>query len=90
MYHGVQDQVFRTSGRYFKPSLEEIQVGRYHSWACKSLPNCLQGTAKDSNDMIMSFEHTELPIFGMQFHPESVMCPQGKELVQYFLNQIQS
>lgn len=90
VYHGVQDQVFRTQGRFYNPALERMDVGRYHSWACKNLPSSLCLTAEDAAGMVMAMEHKSLPIFGLQFHPESVMCPQGKELVEYFLKEIQS
>ncbi len=65
-----------------------IQVARYHSLAVKeeTLPEELIVTARSEDNEIMAMEHKEYPIFGLQFHPESVMTPQGLQMIENFIN----
>lgn len=65
-----------------------IQVARYHSLAVKeeTLPEELIVTARSEDNEIMAMEHREYPIFGLQFHPESVMTPQGLQMIENFIN----
>lgn len=65
-----------------------IACGRYHSLIVEeaSLPSCLRITARDENGQIMALEHTEFPIYGLQFHPESILSEDGKEILIRFLN----
>ena len=74
--------------RLYKQVTEPIQVGRYHSWllSTKSFPDCLHITATDEEGHIMSFSHKQLPIYGVQFHPESIMTPQGSIMIRNFLH----
>ena len=67
---------------------KRIEVGRYHSWAAEktTLPECLTITAVDEEGMIMALAHKEYDVRGVQFHPESVLTPQGKEIIKNFLN----
>lgn len=67
---------------------DKIKVGRYHSWIIsqQKLPECLQVIAKDSEGQIMAIQHQELNILGMQFHPESVLTPEGKEMINNWIN----
>ncbi len=60
-----------------------FQTGRYHSWAVeeKTLPSCLIVTAVDEVGVIMSFRHQELPIKGIQYHPESILSEYGKQII---------
>ncbi len=62
-------------------------VGRYHSWVLDTVgfPSCLQVTAVDEEDNIMSFTHRSLPLYGVQFHPESIISQQGQRLVENWL-----
>jgi anthranilate synthase/aminodeoxychorismate synthase-like glutamine amidotransferase len=62
-----------------------FQVGLYHSWAIKNLPETLVVTAVSEEDVVMAFESMEYKVFGVQFHPESVMTPEGKKIIQSFL-----
>lgn len=64
-----------------------ITVGRYHSWAiCKQdFPDCLEITAEDQEGCIQSIKHKSLPIYGLQFHPESILTPQGKAILVNWL-----
>jgi anthranilate synthase component 2 len=61
-----------------------IKVGRYHSWAVKpsSLTSSNRVLASDENGNPMAFEHRSLPVLGLQFHPESVLTPQGNQLLK--------
>ena len=89
VYHGVQtpvsilkeDILFRGLGR-------EIPVGRYHSWVVsrKDFPGCLEITAESREGQIMALRHRTYDVHGIQFHPESVLTPQGKEIIKNFLN----
>ena len=65
-----------------------IACGRYHSLIVEeaSLPTCLRITARDENGQIMALEHTMFPIYGLQFHPESILSEDGKEILIRFLN----
>lgn len=65
-----------------------IACGRYHSLIVEeaSLPSCLRITARDENEQIMALEHTKFPIYGLQFHPESILSEDGKEILIRFLN----
>ena len=76
------------SSRLFGGMDPEIQVARYHSLAGDStkLPKELFVTAVDETGEIMAVEHVEHPVFGVQFHPESIMTPNGREIMQNFLD----
>ena len=65
-----------------------IACGRYHSLIVEeaSLPSCLRITARDENGQIMALEHTKFPNYGLQFHPESILSEDGKEILIRFLN----
>lgn len=64
-----------------------IKVARYHSLAAdeSTLPDCLKVIAKTSDGEVMAVRHRELPIWGVQFHPESIMTPYGKNIIENFL-----
>lgn len=68
----------------FKGLGNEIEIGRYHSWvvAKEGFPACLEITAIDENGQIMALRHRELDICGVQFHPESVLTPKGKQIIK--------
>lgn len=63
-------------------------AGRYHSWSLNKefFPSCLRVTALDEEGVIMSFDHKSLPVFGVQFHPESIMTPQGEIILKNWIN----
>lgn len=63
-------------------------VGRYHSWVLDrdTFPSCLHPTAVDEDGNIMSFTHRTLPVFGVQYHPESVITVQGQTIVRNWLS----
>jgi anthranilate synthase component 2 len=66
---------------------EEIQVARYHSLAAEreTLPDCLRITAETKSGEIMAVEHKEYPVYGLQFHPESVLTPDGEAIIKNYL-----
>lgn len=89
VYHGVQTPVRITADDYLFHSLPlEIEVGRYHSWVVDNhqLPPCLEVTALSREGQIMALRHRDYDIRGIQFHPESVLTPQGAILMQNWIN----
>ena len=88
VFHGVSTTIDITKTDYLFEGLEKkIQVGRYHSWVVNpNLPDCLEATSVDSDGQIMSLRHCILDVRGMQFHPESVLTPNGKELLKNWVN----
>ena len=66
---------------------QPFEVGRYHSLCAelKSLPDVLEVTAETDRGEIMGVRHRELPLEGVQFHPESVLTPKGEQLMANFL-----
>lgn len=88
LMHGKQSEVnFDLSCPLFKGMEERALVARYHSLAAdpKSLPEDLKVTAQTDLGEIMAVAHTKYPIYGVQFHPESVMTPDGKLMLKNFL-----
>ena len=89
VFHGVQTPVTHKERDYIFEGLpEKILVGRYHSWVVSSenLPACLEVTARSEEGYIMALRHKEYDIHGIQFHPESVLTPDGKKIIENFLN----
>lgn len=76
-----------TESTLFRGLPRETEVARYHSLAADpdSLPECLRITASTEDGEIMAVEHETCPIYGMQFHPESVMTPEGRKMMANFL-----
>ena len=66
---------------------EDFEVARYHSLAASddNFPSELRVTARTYDDEIMAVEHEKFPIFGLQFHPESILTQHGKKMMQNFL-----
>ena len=71
----------------FKNCPDRVPVARYHSLAADAdtLPKCLRVTAKTADGEVMAVQHTEYPIFGVQFHPESIMTPDGRTMLYNFI-----
>ncbi len=89
VYHGVATKIklFVDDEYLFKNLNPEIMVGRYHSWVVdKNLPDVLQATSYDEAGEIMSLRHKEFDVRGVQFHPESVLTPDGKEMIRNWVN----
>ena len=89
VHHGVSSEIdVIDDDVLFYDMLSTLDVGRYHSWAVNpdTLPDCLKITAVDKNGMIMALKHKEYDVHGVQFHPESVLTPQGEIIVKNWLN----
>jgi anthranilate synthase component 2 len=73
----------------FRGCPEEAPVARYHSLAADeaTLPDCLKVTALTSDGEVMAVQHVTYPIYGVQFHPESIMTPDGPAMLKNFLEQ---
>jgi len=89
VYHGIESdiKVIDTEETLFKNLPKELTVGRYHSWAVDagSLPHELEVTATDQEGIIMALRHKKFDVKGVQFHPESVMTPYGKNMLANWL-----
>ncbi len=87
LMHGKQSRVRLQGGRLFRGLPEEIAVGRYHSLAAEedALPAALRVTARAEDGEIMAVAHTGAPVYGLQFHPESILTPQGETILRNFL-----
>ena len=83
-FHGSTVAIDTKESVLFQNLPREINVARYHSLALQTLPNEFELTATDPNGEIMAIEHRELPLFGVQFHPESFMTEYGNEMVRQF------
>ncbi len=89
VYHGVATQVTITADdeSLFKNMNKNIEVGRYHSWVVDAnLPECLEATSFDENGQVMSLRHRDFDVKGVQYHPESVLTPNGKQILENWLN----
>lgn len=90
VYHGVAAtaKIITDDEPLFNGMEKEIQVGRYHSWSVDpaTLPDVLQVTSTDINGQIMSLRHKVYDVKGVQFHPESILTPQGKQILQNWIN----
>lgn len=89
LMHGKQSTVkFCGESPIFKGVDENAPVARYHSLAVdsESLPDCLEITAVATDGEVMAVQHKDFPIYGVQFHPESIMTPQGKIILNNFIN----
>lgn len=71
----------------FKGLPAKVRVARYHSLAADegSLPECLQVVSRADDGEVMAVQHAEFPTFGVQFHPESVLTPDGRAMIENFL-----
>ena len=88
VFHGIQTNVKIKNKDYIFSGLPtEIPVGRYHSWVVdtEGFPEELVITAISSEGQIMALKHREYDIHGIQFHPESVLTPDGKQIVGNWL-----
>lgn len=88
LMHGkVSEVTLDHTGRLFAGLPDTIPVARYHSLAAvrDTLPDCLRVTAQTADGEIMAVEHKKYPVCGVQFHPESVMTPDGLTIIRNFL-----
>ena len=89
VFHGVATTMFQTDIKavVYKDIPKQFEAGRYHSWIATSdtFPEELEITALDSDGGIMSVQHKTHKISAVQFHPESILTPLGKQIVQNFI-----
>ena len=89
VYHGVALEGTQFGKDYIFQGLpDRITMGRYHSWVVsrENFPACLEITAISDEGRIMALRHREYDIHGIQFHPESVLTPDGETIVRNWLN----
>ncbi|HLO81732.1 MAG TPA: aminodeoxychorismate/anthranilate synthase component II [Chitinophagaceae bacterium] len=88
VYHGVATPINIESGvDIFEGLPATIEVGRYHSWVVsdKEFPADLEITARDDQGLIMAMKHKKYDVTGVQFHPESVLTPEGEKIMRNWL-----
>lgn len=92
VYHGVATTITVTKNDpIFKGMPKNLQVGRYHSWVVDTnVPETLEITSVDENGQIMSLRHKEYDVTAVQFHPESVLTPEGKQMLKNWLESQES
>lgn len=93
VYHGVATPVtvksedFGVRSKLFSELPDTLEVGRYHSWVIsdENFPAELEVTARDANNYIMALQHKTYDVQGVQFHPESVLTPDGEAIIRNWL-----
>ncbi|MCP4756264.1 MAG: aminodeoxychorismate/anthranilate synthase component II [Proteobacteria bacterium] len=87
LFHGKTSRIRHVGTGIFEGILQNIPVARYHSLILErsSLPDCFQITSWTEDDLIMGIRHKTLPVEGIQFHPESILTPEGKRMLARFL-----
>lgn len=88
LMHGKKKTIYTVGkSKIFEGLGDSFQAARYHSLAAvrEELPEVLKVTAEAEDGEVMAVEHTEYPVYGVQFHPESVMTPDGKLMIQNFM-----
>ena len=96
VYHGVATKVMVDEHRtkmqndVFKDLPSELDAGRYHSWVVdnEDFPDDLEITARDENGLIMGLRHKTFDVQGVQFHPESVLTPDGEKMIRNWLGNV--
>lgn len=89
LMHGKQSNVkFDQDCLLFAGCPKTALVARYHSLAAdeRTMPDCLKVTALTDEGEVMAVQHKEYPVYGVQFHPESIMTPDGKKMLENFIN----
>ncbi|NRS88509.1 anthranilate synthase component 2 [Flavobacterium sp. 7E] len=89
VYHGIATNVKTVvdDELLFEGLGNEFEVGRYHSWVVDpNLPDVLEATSFDENGQVMSLRHKTYDVRGVQFHPESVLTPHGKRMLENWVN----
>ena len=87
LMHGKTSMIHHDQTGVYRGLSEPFEAGRYHSLAAEyqSLPSVLKISARTERDEIMGVRHRDLPIEGVQFHPESILTPEGDDLMKNFL-----
>lgn len=86
--HGKKELIFHRNTGLYKHMSQPFEAGRYHSLIAQreSLPDVLTVDSETKTGLIMGIRHVELPIYGIQFHPESILTPEGPRLLEEFVN----
>ena len=87
--HGKQSSItFDNECLLFNGCSQDLLVARYHSLVAdaKTIPQDLKVTALTTDGEVMAVSHIEYPVYGVQFHPESIMTPEGKKILENFIN----
>jgi anthranilate synthase component II len=85
--HGKSSEIYHNGDGIFKGIQKSFAAIRYHSLVCEknSTPNCIQVIAETQDEMIMGIKHREFPVYGLQFHPESIGTVEGENIIKNFL-----
>ncbi|MBC8377729.1 MAG: aminodeoxychorismate/anthranilate synthase component II [Planctomycetes bacterium] len=82
--HGKPSRITHDGSGVFEGLENPLQAGRYHSLCAMTLPNCLEKVA-EFEGIVMGIKHKELPVYGVQFHPESILTPTGGKVIENIL-----
>ena len=88
LMHGKQSVIRQERGcPLFEGCPETFPVARYHSLAAdpETMPDCLRVTARTEDGEVMAVQHRDYPVFGVQFHPESILTPDGRRMLEHFM-----
>jgi anthranilate synthase component 2 len=90
LMHGKTSQIFHSNENIFENLDNPFKAARYHSLIAEkeSFPDCLKVTAWSESNIIMGLVHKEFPVYGLQFHPESFLSENGKDILASFLKQV--
>jgi anthranilate synthase/aminodeoxychorismate synthase-like glutamine amidotransferase len=83
--HGKPSRITHNEEGVFRGVENPLQAGRYHSLCALKVPDCLEVTAR-FEDVVMGVKHKDLPIYGVQFHPESILTPAGGRIIENILS----
>jgi len=89
--HGKTSPIYSDGRTIYQGLPNPFIAGRYHSLIVRrdNLPSCLEISAETEEGEIMGLRHREFPVEGIQFHPESILTPQGKRIIRNFLNLVE-
>ena len=84
--HGIQTEInILNHDCIFKGLPSHFKIGHYHSWIIDEIPNILNITAVDYENNTMAFKHSLLDVFGIQFHPESILTENGQQILKNWI-----
>jgi len=83
--HGKATRIEHDGCGLFSSLPSPLAVGRYHSLAGVGIPDCLEVSARSADGIVMALRHRSLPVFGLQFHPESILTPEGGRIIERLL-----
>jgi len=90
VFHGIESNMHQTENKslIFKNIKSTFRAGRYHSWVAEKteIPTGILVTSVDDTGEVMAIQHEKYPVFAVQFHPESIMTPDGDLMIENFLN----